>query len=124
MVEKDYCEWCKYNKYRCSEDVVGNCDFAKIPMEKDAILKQLKIELDFINKVHSKISRNDIGDAAARMAFDKVHGVLVMITVLKEKFGMTDDDLKKVLGKGKKISMLTKAKLLYAMMGMRDKNED
>ena len=111
------CSWCKYNEGgKC---VAKDCDFKKLPYEKEAILARIRREADHIVEVRNKLAdANEIDEEVVKedvaLIMDLAAGINIMSKALQEDFDMSEDDVKKAVGV-KKLSLMQKAKLASKM---------
>jgi hypothetical protein len=99
-----------YNKFACKDDrVKRTCDFKSLPLKKGAILKRMRDETVCLQGVVAA-GKSGASEQALRVALDKAAGMVIMSNVLKEKFRMTSEDIRRALGT-KKVSWSERAKL-------------
>ena len=102
MVEpKVRCPWCAYNRFRCADEDEKVCDFKSLPMEKEAIVRRLKMEMEGIADMRKELVRGTVDDDAKQLMFreasDRAEGIQIMTGVLEEKFGVSKKQLLKEL---------------------------
>jgi len=81
------CPWCVNGKCLIGDE--GNCDYKKIPMEKDAIIKQIDKEFEFILQKLNELKKCSDENTAIKIIGvikDKVVGIGTMRRKLLEKF--------------------------------------
>lgn len=114
------CPWCKYNP-GCGDPMV-ECDFKSLPYEKDAIIKRLIKEREWIDTVKMQMLDGVYGksDAEEVMAgvVDRSKGMQIMVGRLVVDFGMDEEEVKKAAG-FKKDSFLVRAQLAAKVAQMR-----
>ena len=88
------CPWCKHNGGACNTpELVAKCDFRELPYNKLAIIKRAKEEFVKVQKIREELrdekSHHDMEPKVIDAA-DRVAGIKIMMTVLKDEFGVND----------------------------------
>ena len=120
-VEGVTCPWCPYNNHGCNKE---DCDFQNLPYEKEAILTRIKEERARIEDMKESISEMvempEAEDAMAT-AVDVTKGIQIMMSRLQADFGMSLDDVKKVVGDEKSTGFGQRVRLMAALAKMKRK---
>jgi hypothetical protein len=103
------CDWCGIVKAKGITCEFATCDFKTIPMTKEGILKRMQEESDNVyvlkmRVVNERLSISQVREVVVQ-TFDKAKGLDVMMSVLKEKFGMSDEKILSSLDRKKLTSM-------------------
>lgn len=114
------CPWCKYNP-GCGDPKV-ECDFKSLPYEKDAIIKRLIKEREWIDSVKLQVldgvySKDSVEEAIAGVV-DRSKGMQIMVDRLVADFRMDEGEVKRAVG-FKKDSFLVKMQLSAKIAQMR-----
>ena len=116
----DFCPWCKFNSYRCSEDESkSSCDFRNLPYEKDVILARLKLEACHVQSIKERIlvGSENIGEATSTLV-DLIKGMQIMVDRLVVDFRMSGEEVRKEVGFGKD-TFIQKARIAFELGKLR-----
>lgn len=87
------CPWCDYSK--CPQD--ADCDFRSLKFERDAIFARIDQETEWIVDARKKLTSRITEVQKEKLVFgvlDRLKGMTIMATVLKNEFGVSDEKLK------------------------------
>lgn len=104
------CPWCDYSK--CPQDV--DCDFRSLKFERDAIFARIDQEIEWIIDARKKITGRITEVQKEKLVagiLDRLKGMNIMTTVLKNEFGVSDEKLKPHF---KKATMSISERLAFA----------
>ena len=111
------CPWCKYQTGgKCA---AKDCDFKELPYRRTDILARIRREADHVVEIRNKLAdSHDVDEETitedTALIMDLAAGINIMSKALQEDFGMSEDEVKKVVGV-KKLSLMQKAKLASKM---------
>jgi hypothetical protein len=117
------CPWCSYRHAPCTDEERKKCDFKTLKMDRDAIVERVKKESRVVQRVVAKVKKNgSTDDREVFEAMDRLSGILIMIRVLKERFGMVECEIRKEanlpeLSWAEKLQLILKLKSMQKARG-------
>lgn len=112
------CPWCKFKKEGCK--VEKDCDFKKLPYEKEAILVAMKKEASVVERVREDIVKYRVQDAekSLAMVIDVSVALGIMADALIKDFGMSMDEIKASVTV-RKLSLAEQSMLVVRVASMK-----
>lgn len=113
------CAWSKFNG-GCGVP----CDFKKLKYDKDAIVERLKKEAKWTQDMKQKIGKAVSAEEAEKMfaeMADKIVGMKIMVSRLKEDFGMDEVAVKQIMKGEVRHDVITDAKMVIELTKLKMK---